>query len=198
MKGTTSNRYSITSDYDRITDPNVFRDLFKVLMAYAYKLIGDGSIRLERSRQDLAYDFSMEAIKRHLENPGKFNPERNPDLVWYLKYYILRQLVSNFKESKGQKQELAYPENDPDGMSAMDTYIEVYDIHDHIDLEIAIEIIHGMISDDPPLLEIFRLRYLDQYCRAEIISELSITSGEYNNRIRRLDTVFKRVAKMQS
>ena len=198
MKTTTSNRYSITANYDRITDPDVFRNLFKVLMAYAYRLIGDGSIRLERSRQDLAYDFTMEAIMRHLENPGKFNPERNPDLVWYLKYYILRQLVSNFKESKGQKQELAYPEHDPDGMHVMDSYIEAYDIHDHIDLEKTIEIIYGMLSNDQPLLELFKLRYLEQYSRAETISELSITSGEYNNRIRRLDTVFNRVVKMQS
>ena len=83
-------------------------------------------------------------------------------------------------------------------MEVMNRFIETYDIHDSIDLENTIITIQGIISDDPSLLDVFNYRYLREYSRAETISELNITPGEYNNRIRRLDTVFKRVLKSQS
>ena len=198
MERLESRTYSITSDYEKITNPEVFPDLLSVLMAYAYKIIGIGTVRLEKSREDLAYDFAMETIKRHFENPTKFNPERNPDIVKYLKLYILRQLVSNFKGLKGQSHELAYNDDDPTGIKVMNSYIEESDIHDTIDTDQTIRDIERSISDNKPLLDIFKIRYLMDYTRAETIGELGITSGEYNNRIRRLDTVFRRIVKMKS
>ena len=139
----------------------------------------------------------MEAIKRHIENPTKFNPKRNPDIVKYLKFNILRQLVSNFKELKGQSNEIAYNPDDPIGIKVMNSFIEESDVHDAIDARQTIHDIECSIIDDKPLLEIFELRYLKEYSRAETITELGITPGEYNNRIRRLDTVFRRIAKMK-
>ncbi len=144
------------------------------------------------------YDFAMETIMRHLENPTKFNPERNPDIIKYLKLYILRQLVSNFKELKGQSHELAYCDDDPVGIRVTKSFIMESDIHDTIDLKQTIRGIKRSISSDQPLLDVFNLRYIMDYTRAETIGELGITSGDYNNRIRRLDTVLKKVVKMQS
>jgi len=190
--------FSITSDYERITSPEVFPSLLKVLMAYTFRLIGTGTVRLEKGRDELAYDFAMETIKRHLENPTKFNPERNPDIVKYLKFNILRRLVTNFKELKGQSHELAYYDDDPIGMKVTNSFITDIDIHEAIDLKQTIRSIERYISDDQLLMDIFNLRFLMDYTRAETIGELGITPGEYNNRIRRLDTVFKSVIKMQS
>ena len=198
MERTAPHVFEIRRDYDSITRPDVFQDLLKVPMAFAYRLIGDDTIRLERDRHELAYDFAMEAIKRHLENPGKFKPERNPDIVKYLKYYIIRQLITNFKGSKGQTQELAKPELNPDEVYFANNFLDRYDIHDSIDLKKTIEDIHRLISDDPPLLDLFSLRFLKDFSRGETISQLNITPGEYNNRIRRLDTVFKRIVKSQT
>lgn len=192
------NTFSITSDYEKITSPDVFPGLLKVLMAYAHKLVGTGTLRLEKSREDLAYDFAMEAIKRHIENPNKFDSKRNPDLVKYLKFNILRRLVSNFKESKGQSHEIAYDPDDPTGIKVMKTFVEEIDVHDAIDAKQTIHDIQCSIIDDKPLLELFELRHLKEYSRAETITELGITSNEYNNRIRRLDTVFRHIVKMKS
>ncbi len=198
MKRAAPHVFEICSDYDCITNPDVFPDLLKVLMAFAYRLIGDDTARLERDRHELAYDFAMEAVKRHLEYPGKFNPEKNPDIVKYLKYYIIRQLISNYKGSMGQKQELAKPDLNPDEVNVVNNYLDKYDIHDSIDFDKTLETIQTVISDDPQLLDVFKLRYLKDYTRGETISKLGITQGEYNNRIRRLDTVFKRVIKSQT
>ncbi len=198
MNSAAPHSFEILSDYDCISNPDVFSGLLKVLMAFAYRLIGDDTVRLERARHELAYDFAMEAIKRHLENPGKFNSERNPDLVKYLKYYIVRQLITNYKGSKGQRQEIAKPDFNPDEVNAVNSYLDRYDIHDSIDLKQTLEDIQSVISDDPPLLELFEFRYLKEYSRGETIIQLGITQGEYNNRIRRLDTVFKRVIKSQT
>ena len=163
MERPETNTYSITSDYEKITSPEVFPGLLKVLMAFAHKLVGTGTLRLEKSREDLAYDFAMEAIKRHIENPTKFNPKRNPDIVKYLKFNILRQLVSNFKELKGQSNEIAYNPDDPIGIKVMNSFIEESDVHDAIDARQTIHDIECSIIDDKPLLEIFELRYLKEY-----------------------------------
>lgn len=197
MKKQNSIAFSITSDYDSIKNEEVFSKLLKVLITYAHKLIGNSSLRLSKNKADLAYDISMEAIKRYLENPKKFEPSRNPDLVRFLKYSIIRRLVSNFKGLKGQQNELLFENDDPNGMAVMNAFIKENDIHDKIDLDNTIQLILNDISGNPILIELFELRYINDYTRADIIEKLEITRGEYNNRIRRLDTVRKRVVQRQ-
>ena len=197
MKEHDSIAFSITSDYDSINNEDVFLNLLRVLMAYSHKLIGNSTLRLSKNRNDMAYDFAMETITRHKENPAKFDPSKNPDLVKYLKLYILRQLVSNHKKLKGQENEVLFENEDSNGINVMNTFIKENDIHETIDLENTIQLIKDDISDNPLLLELFDFRYIKDYSRAETIDVLGITKGEYNNRIRRLDTVKKRVVKMQ-
>jgi|GEM_PF-797999 len=189
--------FSITSDYDSITTEEVFKPLLKVLMAYSHKLIGNGTLRLTKNRDELAYDFSMEAIQRYLENPDKFDPSRNSDLVKYLKFNILKRLISNFKELKGQQNECIFEDDDSIGMSVSKSFIKENDVHDLIDLENIIQQIQKELIDNPILLSLFNLRYISDYTRAEVCTELEISNGEYNNRIRRLDTVLNRVKKNQ-
>jgi len=189
--------FSITSDYDSIRKKEVFSDLLKVLMVYTHSLIGDSTLRLSKNKTELAYDMAMESITRYLENPSEFDPTRNPNLVWYLKYNILQRLISNFKALKGQKNELLYENNDSNGMVVMNAFSEENDVHDLIDLKNTIRLIKEDISDNSVLLELFELRYINDYSRAETIEKLSITKGEYNNRIRRLETIRKRVIKLQ-
>lgn len=197
MKGQNNIAFSITSDYDSIRNKEVFSDLLKVLMAYALKLIGDSTLRLSKNKSDLAYDLSMEAIKKHLENTDRFDPSRNPDLVKYLKYNILRQIISNHKELKGQKNELLYEEGDSNGIKVNSKSADEIDFHDSIDLMNYVDLIQEEIKNDKVLTDLFELRYLKDYSRSEIIEELNLSQGEYNNRIRRLDTVRKRILKLQ-
>ncbi len=189
--------FKITSDYNSIREKDVFKKLLTVLMAYAHKLIGSKTLRLEKNKADLAYDMAMETITKYLQEPKKFDPNRNPDLVWYLKYNILRQLIYNYKISKGQQNELLFEPDDGTGSIVRNSFIQNNEIHDSLDLGITLELILKEISDDPILLELFELRYLKEFEPKEIHQELNITKGEYNNRIRRLDTVRKRVIKLQ-
>lgn len=195
MKTPSSIAFSITSDYDCIRKKEVFSDLLKVLMVYAHSIIGNSSLKLKKSKSDLAYDLAMEAITRYLENPTDFDPERNPNLVWYLKFSILKRLVSNLKKSKGMQNELLYENDDSTGIKVMNSFAKSNDIHSSIDLSNIIDLINKEISNTPDLLELFELRFIKDYTRAETIQELKITAGEYNNRIRRLDTVRRRVLK---
>lgn len=197
MKAHSSIPFSITSDYDSIRNKSVFSDLLKVLMTYAHKLIGDNTLRLVKNKADLAYDMAMEAIRKYLENPEKFDPSRNPDLVWYLKFNILRRLIYNYKELKGQQNEVLFEKDDSNGIVVSNAFISEIDFHDSIDLNNTIQLIIEELSGNPELKQLFELRYVMDYSRAEIIKELNITEGEYNNRIRRLETVRKRVVKLQ-
>lgn len=197
MKGHNSIAFSITSDYDSIREKEVFADLLKVLMAFAYKLIGDSSMRLSKNKADLAYDLSMEAIKKHLENPNKFDANRNPDLVNYLKFHLLRRIISNHKQLKGQQNELLYNKEDTNGIAVKTAFYKEIDVHDSIDLKNCIKLIQEELSSDHQLKTLFDLRYIKEYSRAEVIEELKLTQGEYNNIIRRLDTIRKRTIKLQ-
>ena len=197
MKQEENIEFSITCGYENIRTKEVFEPLLKVLMSYAHKLIGNGTLRLSKNKNELAYDFSMEAIKCYLENPDKFDPSRNPDLVKFLKFYILKRLISNFKELKGQQNEVIYEKDDSNGIHVGQSFIKENDIHDLIDLENTIQLIQRELINNHSLLDLFNLRYINNYTRAEVCGELGISNGEYNNQIRRLDTVLKRVIKNQ-
>lgn len=190
--------FRITSNYDCICEKEVFEKVLAVLMTYAHSLIGNGTLRLSKGRDELAYDFAIETIKKHLESPDKFKPERNPDLVPYLKGYILRQLIYNFKKRPTQKNELAYENDDPIGLEVEASFISSNDVHDLIDLQAALELIQKQLHGKSDLLQVFNLRYEMEYTRAEVCEELNISKGEYANRIRRLETVLKKVRNHQA
>ena len=193
MNDLNKSSFSITSDYDSIRDHKVFAKLLKVLMAYSIKLIGDSTLRLTKNKADLAYDFSMEAIKRHLEDSSKFDSSRNADLVNYLKFNILRRLISNHKMLDGQKRELLYENYDSNGIKVDNSASEIFDIHSRIDLENALSKIRIEVGSDLDLLSIFELRYVEDYKPSEVMEELQISSRDYNNRIRRVDTIRNRI-----
>lgn len=197
MEPENARRFVLAQDYECITNEEVFPVLLKVLMAFAYKLIGSSSLRLHKNRKELAYDFSMETLRKHLDQPDKFDPSRNPDLVNYLKYNILRQLIYNFKEKKAQKLEIGYEPDDATGLKVANSFVEENDIHDLIDRKNVLQAIQLELNDNPKLLELFNLRYSEEYTRKEICEVLKISTGEYANRIRRLDTVLNRVIKKQ-
>ncbi len=129
MKEPDKEPFRITENYDSIYSEETFRELLTVLIAFAHSLIGNSSLRLEKNRGELAYDFAMEAIKKHISTPDKFDPRRNIDLVKYLKYNILRQLIYNFKELKSQQNEQLYELEDSNGIKVANTFIEECDIH---------------------------------------------------------------------
>lgn len=165
-------------------------------MAYAYVLIGASNQRMARSREELAYDFAVDSITKYLSEPEKFDPSRNPDLIKYLKYYILRQLISNAKKKAANVNEVGQNEDEElefDSESIDDLFAEEFELDEAIDVASVVMKIEHEIEEDEELYEIFIGRYYDESKRGEICKDLKISTDEYDNRIRRLRRLSRKV-----
>ncbi|WP_422351504.1 RNA polymerase sigma factor [Flagellimonas sp.] len=198
MKAVQIGKLEITDNYDEVPWDKVI----PVLMAYAYSLLG--SNHFTNRRDQLAYDFALEAITKYLENREKFDPTKNPDLINYLKFYVLRQLISNFKGSAGVRKRITLnavkgPENETYDYSLDELVSKDNLIANHVDLNILLERINKKLEKKPELQEIFTLLYYRGLKRSEICQELEIALNEFDNRLRRLkrllDTEEKLISK---
>jgi DNA-directed RNA polymerase specialized sigma24 family protein len=160
-----------------------WESILRKLVAYAYALLDDSMSNLERA--ELAKDFAVEAITKHLEN-GKFDANRNSNLIWYLKYNILRQLISNYYKSsyKNKQVHLHIQDNEDEILESF--YVEEFDLDGKIDADKILIQIEMTIENDLELLAIFKARYYQDSKRSEICADLNITPDEYNNRMKRL------------
>jgi len=185
MKVVQSGKLKIVENYDEVE----WEKVIPVLMAFAYSLLGNK--QFTNRRNQLAYDFALEAITKYLENKEKFNPQRNPDLVNYLKYYLLRQLISNFKESAGIKRRIVLKslkdkekgeyEYSIDQLIGKDNFIE-----NNVDLNILLDNANKKLKNKPEENEIFILLFYRGLKRSEICKKLNIPLKEYDNRSRRM------------
>ena len=186
-------RLEITNDYDNID----WNGVIPVLMAYAYVLIGDNNQRMARSREEFAYDFTIDAIAKYLNEPEKFDSSRNPDLIRYLKYYILRQLISNAKKKAANVNEVVTKEKDDeyefDSDSLDDLFVKEFDLDESIDVASIVTQIERAIEDNDELYEIFIGRYYNESKRSEICKDLNISTKEYDNRIRKLRRLSQKI-----
>lgn len=185
MRVVNSGKLEINNNYDKVD----WEKVIPVLMAFAYSLLGNK--KFTNRRDQLAYDFALEAITKYLENTEKFNPKRNPDLINYLKYYILKQLISNFKNSAGvRKRVFIQPTQDQndekndyslEALYSNDNYIEEIIDQDIFDLKM-----EQKLKGKPELKEVFDLLYYKNSKRSEICKDLNIPLKEFDNRSRRL------------
>ena len=198
MKRVRSGKLKITENYDEVD----WERVIPVLMAFAYSLLGNK--QFTNRRDQLSYDFALEAITKYLENKEKFNPTRNPDLINYLKYYIVRQLISNFKASAGirtrvilkglKDKEKGEYEYSIDQLIGRDNLIE-----NNVDVNILLDRVSKKLKNKVKLNEIFILLYYKELKRSEICEQLNIPLKEFDNRSRRmkrlLDTEIKLLLK---
>lgn len=164
-------------------------------MAYAYAVIGVSNQRMLRSREELSYDFAIDAITKYLIEPEKFDPSRNPDLIRYLKYNILRQSIFNAKKKAANVNEIVQEEREEeyDLENVDDFFAEEIQLDEAIDVAAVVAKIEEEISEDEDLYGIFIGRYYDESKRGEICKELNISEEEYDNRIRRLRRLSKKI-----
>ena len=198
MKRVRSGKLKITENYDEVD----WERVIPVLMAFAYSLLGNK--QFTNRRDQLSYEFALEAITKYLENKEKFNPTRNPDLINYLKYYIVRQLISNFKASAGirtrvilkglKDKEKGEYEYSIDQLIGRDNLIE-----NNVDVNILLDRVSKKLKNKVELNEIFILLYYKELKRSEICEQLNIPLKEFDNRSRRmkrlLDTEIKLLLK---
>lgn len=186
MKAIQSGKLEVKNNYDEVD----WEKVIPVLMAFAYSMLGNK--KFTNRRGQLAYDFAMEAITKYLESKSRFDPSRNPDLINYLKYNILRQLISNFKNSAGIKRRIVFEnylsleednnnEYSLEHLYSTDAYIE-----NNIDEEIFVQKMERKLRNKLELKEVFGLLYYKGLKRAEICEQLIIPLKEFDNRYRRL------------
>ena len=144
---------------------------------------------------ELAYDYTMEAITTYLQNKSKFDPTRNPDLINYLKYSILRRIISNSKMSGKFKYETSSEVIEKDSYISKEILLKEYQLNDKIDTDKIIKNVEEKIADDNELLPLFKGRYHNDSKRSEICKDLNITEKEYDNRIKRLRRIVKKEIK---
>ena len=180
-----SGKLEIKNNYDKVE----WEKVIPVLMAFAYSLLGNK--KFTNRRDQLASDFAMETITKYLENKDKFDPCRNPDLINYLKYNILRRLISNFENSAGVRKRVVLEntdkENKPNNEYSLEhLYKEDKYIENNIDEKIFVQKMERKLKNKPELKEIFDLLYYQDSKRAEICIDLDIPLSEFDNRYRRL------------
>lgn len=185
MRVVHSGKLEIKSNYEEVQWDRVI----PVLTAFAFSLLGNK--RFTNSRVQLAQDFAIEAITRYLENKKKFNPSRNPDLINYLKYNILRQLISNFENSAGVRKRVIVEDFENEDLNnnfySLDKLYEKSNyIENNIDMQTLVDKIERKLKSKPELKEIFDLLFHKESKRSEICDDLKITLKEFDNRSRRL------------
>jgi hypothetical protein len=147
-------------------------------------------------------DYVQESIVRYLEHPEKYRKEKGV-LIDYLKYNILRSLVSNdlvSKENETTKDIFGIAEQIEDGENA-ESYIELQlpfieaFFDQEIDYDLIMNYIAGTIAGEKDIENIFISIYGYGMVRREIIKEFDMLDTDYDNAVRRLKTVIKKAIK---
>lgn len=189
MNGAILHKLEVKKDFQNVD----WIKVIPVLMAYSYVLISDDNDKMKRSRTDLSYDYTMEAIKIYLDNPQKFDPKRNPDLINYLKYNILRQLISNGKKSAFYNKEGEFTFDHEGNNDLENLYIDEVDIESEIDIKAKVLYIESQLIEDSELSYLFQLKYHKNSNRSEICKDLNIDNSEYDNRMKRLKRLIRKI-----
>ncbi|WP_129020677.1 sigma factor [Edaphocola flava] len=189
-------------------DTVFWENVITQLLAYADQLLkthawfrGKASDTSIKGRQ--AEDYVQETIARYLDDPDNYDPSKG-ELIKYLKYYILRRLVSNDSKSLENTVNIdLFGWKNDDLESDMEFWeklmpVEDCDFDSNIDFEqILNDICHNLV-DDPECTVIFNLTRKNGYKRREVIREVSFTEDQFDNAMKRLNRILKKVAKKYS
>lgn len=189
-----------------------WKDIILQLTAFAQYLINIDKNDWSKGPANLpkgfeAKDLAMEAIMEFLEDPDKFEPGRNVNLINFLKFHTVRRLVSNLKKSKENCTTVTYVENDSDSddkdifekystTSALG-FFELF-IIENIDIDKTINEIEQVIKDDVEMSMVFNGLVYDNSLRHEICDDLGLKPNEYDNILKRLKRKAERIIKKNS
>jgi hypothetical protein len=147
-----------------------------------------------------AKDYVDEAILHYLEAPHKFDPQKGA-LIDYLKYNLIRSLVNidcNKKENRTAVDINLFSQHfddDPNDtgsyLDSISPYVEAL-FADEIDYPGIKNYIETEIRGDAVVENIFLGLFMLMMPRREIIAEFDLTSDEYDNGKRRLETILNR------
>lgn len=143
-------------------------------------------------------DYVFEAIGRYLKNPQLHDPTKS-SLIKFLKYYVIRSLISNdlvSAENRTSTSMSIFDSNDDEENYEERHQAAIEGLFDEeIDYNNIMSQIRESVSHDK-LLECIFIGFVDENLkRREIIETYNISSAEYDNGMRRLKTILKSVAR---
>lgn len=145
-------------------------------------------------------DYVFTAIEKYLRNPEKYDSEKG-SLLNYLKYNLIRTLVSNdlaSQENRTSKDVYVYEDDDDDDSvsSYLDSILPHAEIFfdQEIDYKEVMSYLEEEVKSDPIVENIFLGLTGFGLKRGDIIKEFSISEKEFDNGMRRLNTLRKNAA----
>ena len=184
-----------------------WEDIYTRLYAYADALLrnkswfrGDKTDSFLEGKQ--THDYVSEAIEQYLRNPEKYDPTTGRSLVNYLKYHLVRSLVNNDARSPENKttKDILWTydgKDDTDDSGYEDSILPVIGAYfdQEIDFNTIMSQIEEEIKGDKTLEEIFLGICCYGLKRREVIKEFNMAEKDFDNGIRRLNTILKNTAK---
>lgn len=146
-------------------------------------------------------DYVFSAIEKYLRNPEKFDPQKG-SLINYLQYNLIRSMVGNDIRSRENKTSMDVfttadnTEPEENSCSYLDSIMPCADafFDQEIDYNEIMSYIEAETKGDKIVEEIFLGLFHFDLKRREIIEEFSMTEKEYDNGMRRLNTIRNKTA----
>jgi hypothetical protein len=148
-------------------------------------------------------DYVYGAIGMYLQNPEKHDPKRG-SLLLYLKYSLIRSLVSNdlvSAENQNSTDVFGVAERKEDDDNGVGSYLdatlpyaEVF-FDQEVDYKKIMASIEAEIKTDKIVEEIFLGIHTYGMPRREVIKEFGMTDNDFDNGMRRLKTILSNTAK---
>lgn len=179
-------------------------DLYECLYAFTDRLLkrkhwfrksSDGSFI--KGKQ--VHDYVTDGIERYLSEPDKFNPTKG-SLADYIKFNIIRTLVGNDSISAENKTSLdvlafAPDEDDDNDSSYLDSMLPYASalFDQQLDYDTIMSHIENEVKGDADVENIY-IGISAGLKRREIIEEFNMSTKEFDNGHRRLNTILKNTA----
>jgi len=145
-------------------------------------------------------DYVSDAIEKYLRNPENFNPKKG-DLVDYLKFNLIRSMVSNdlrSKENRLNKDVFSNTDltDNEDSRTYLDSILPFAEalFDQEIDYKVIMEEIEIEVSKDKIAEEIYLGERSYNLKRSEIIAEFNMSEKEFDNGKRRMQTMLNKIA----
>lgn len=146
-------------------------------------------------------DYVQDAIEKYLLEPEKYDPSSGRSLVTYLKWHIIRSSVGNDARSPENKTSMPVlsgdnSADDDDPFCNIESFLPFVKpaFDENIDYKEILKQIHNDLQGDEMAQIIFeevRCRGMD---RREVIKKHSIEDKDFDNGMKRMNRVLKKVA----
>lgn len=183
-------------------------DLYLQLYAYTDHLLKARSwFRKDKTDSYLkgkqVHDYIQDAIEKYLLEPEKYDPSSGRSLVTYLKWHIIRSAVGNDVRSPENQTSSdilssdSTESNDEDSFKNIDAllpFVAAY-FGDELDYKNIVKEVEDELQQDEIAKTIFKEVRCQNVDRRVVIRQYNMKESEFDNGMKRLKTVLKRVAK---